>query len=43
MGTLYAQLRNERKKGKPPCLWRSGCKSRKCPKKCADYIPDLRK
>lgn len=43
MGTLYAQLRNGREKGKPPCLRRSGCKVRKCPGKCSEYVPDLRK
>lgn len=43
MATLWSQLRKrEDNRKRPSCLWRKGCKLRKCPKSCTQYVPDLR-
>lgn len=45
MGTLNAQLHRQRKaqaQPKPPCVKRGMCRTRKCPKRCDRYAPDLR-
>jgi hypothetical protein len=38
MGTLYASIRNS----KPKCVKRGRCEMRRCPKKCPDFVPDIR-